>query len=122
MYSDLAVSVDWVWERIKEGEPLFFIELHSPGPVCLSVRRVRGALRCEPDEALRHLGEFPRDRIAVVCDAFPGDEPALQLALRLKEAGIEARYLKGGVDEYLKAGLPSEESRGARDMTRNRGL
>ncbi|WP_136514169.1 rhodanese-like domain-containing protein [Geomonas edaphica] len=122
MQRELAVSVDWLWERIKEGEPLFFIELHHPGDVDLSVHKVRGALVANLDDVLRHLPELPHDRLVVICATVPGDEPALELALRLKEAGIEARALTGGVLEYLKAGLPAEERRAAREMTRNRGL
>lgn len=122
MLSDLAVSTDWVWERIKEGEPLFFIELRHPGDLDLSVHRVRGALRLNFDDAKRHLAEIPRDRVVVVCAAAPDDEPALELARLLKESGIQARALRGGLHEYLKAGLPAEEPRAARDMTRTRGL
>lgn len=122
MQKELVVSVDWLWERIKEGEPLFFIELHHPGDVDLSVHKVRGALVTNFDDALRHLPELPRDRLVVVCAAVPGDEPALELASRLKEAGVEARALTGGVLEYLKAGLPAEERRAAREMTRSCGL
>lgn len=122
MQRELAVSVDWLWERIKEGEPLFFIELHHPGDVDLSLHKVRGALVVHVDDALRHLPELPRDRLVVICATVPVDEPALELASRLKEAGIEARALTGGVLEYLKAGLPAEERRAAREMTRNRGV
>lgn len=122
MQNDLAVSADWVWERIKEGEPLFFIELRNPGDVDLSVHRVRGALRVGFDDAKRHLPELPLDRVVVVCAAAPSDEPALELARFLKENGIEARALRGGLHEYLKAGLPAEEPAAARNMTRIRGL
>lgn len=122
MRSDLAVSTDWVWERIKEGEPLFFIELRHPGDTDLSVHTVRGALRVNFDEAKRRLSEMPRDRMIVVCAAAPNDEPALELARMLKESGVEAMALRGGLHEYLKAGLPAEEPPAARDMTRNRGL
>lgn len=121
MRSDLAVSTDWVWERIKEGEPLFFIELRHPGDVDYAVRRVRGALRVDFDDAKRHLPELPRDRLVVVCSGLPNDEPALELASFLTENGVTARVLAGGVAEYLEAGLPADEVKAARDMTRSRG-
>lgn len=121
MRSDLAVSTDWVWERIKEGEPLFFIELRHPGDVDYAVHRVRGGLRVDFEDAKRHLRELPADRLVVVVSTLPNDEPALELAALLKENGLQARVLSGGIFGYLKAGLPVEEVRGARDMTRTRG-
>ncbi|MBJ6800760.1 rhodanese-like domain-containing protein [Geomonas propionica] len=121
MQSDLAVSTDWVWERIKEGEPLFFIELRHPGDADYAVHRVRGALRVDFEDAKRHLRELPADRLVVVVSDLPNDEPALELAALLKENGLQARALSGGIFGYLKAGLPVEEVRAARDMTRTRG-
>ncbi|QXE91203.1 rhodanese-like domain-containing protein [Geomonas subterranea] len=122
MRSDLAVSTEWVWERIKEGEPLFFIELRHPGDAGhFAVLRVRGGLRVDFDDARRHLPELPRDRLVVVCSAAPTDEPAFDLAAFLKENGVRARALVGGVAGYFEAGLPAEEVRAARDMTRLRG-
>ncbi|MBU5637648.1 sulfurtransferase [Geomonas sp. Red69] len=121
MQRDLAVSTDWVWERIKEGEPLFFVELRHPGDADFAVQRVRGALRVNFDDARRHLQELPRDRLVVVCSAAPTDEPALELAAFLGDNGVRARALEGGVSGYLEAGLPAEEVKAARDMTRSRG-
>ncbi|QWV92171.1 sulfurtransferase [Geomonas oryzisoli] len=121
MGRDLAVSTQWVWERIKGGEPLFFVELRHPGDADLAVYRIRGALRVNFDDARRHLREMPRDRLVVVCSAVPGDEPALELAAFLTDNGVPARALEGGVSRYLEAGLPADEVKAARDMTRTRG-
>lgn len=120
--SDLAVGTDWVWERMKRGEPLFFIELRHPGDVDLTVHRIRGALRVTRDDALKHLAEMPRDRPVVVCSAAPNDDPAFEIARLLLDHGVQALALSGGLHGYLKAGLPSEEPGAARDMTRVRGL
>ena len=122
MESDLAVTTDWVWERLKDGEPLFFIELRHAGDVDLTVNGVRGALRLTNDDAQRRRAEIPGDRLVVICSAAPNDEPAFALARQLSGEGFRARALSGGVKAYLQAGLPVAEVGAGRDMTRTRGL
>lgn len=122
MESELDVTVDWVRERLKEGTELFFIELRHPGDADLAVKRVRGALRVNSDDALRHLSEIPKERLVVVCSAAPNDQPAYQLARQMKDRGFQAHALSGGFKAYLEAGLPVDEVRPAADMTRTRGL
>jgi len=122
MEHDLAVSTDSIRERIKAGEPLFWIELRRAGDVDLTLLKVRGALRLTDDEARRHPPEVPEGRTVVVCCAAPGDEPALELARSLTERGLHAYVLSGGVKAYLSAGLPVEEVGQGREMTRSRGL
>lgn len=121
MESDLSVGTEWVWERIRSEEPLFFIELRHPGDVDFTLNKVRGALRVSSDDAKRHLAEIPRERVVVVCSAAPNDEPAFEFARRLVDDGFRARVLTGGVMAYLAAGLPVEEVARGRDMTRLRG-
>ena len=122
MESDLAVTTDWVWERLKDGESLFFIELRHAGDVDLTVTRVRGALRLNNDDARRRRAEIPKECLVVVCSSAPNDEPAFTLARQLAEEGFRARALSGGVKAYLQAGLPVEEVEAGRNMTRTRGL
>lgn len=122
MERDLAVSTEWVRERIKADEPLFLIELRHAGDADFTLRKVRGALRLTDDEARRHLPEIPEGRTVVVCCAAPGDEPALELARTLTERGLRAYALSGGLKAYLSAGLPVEEVGQGREMTRVRGL
>lgn len=121
MERDLAVGTEWVWERVKGEEPIFFIELRHAGDVDLTLKKVRGALRVTNDDAARHFAEIPRDRTVVVCSAAPNDEPAYELAGQLVKEGFRARVLSGGFMAYLAAGLPVEEVAQGRNMTRLRG-
>ena len=122
MENDLAVTTDWVRERLKGGEQLFFIELRHPGDLDLTVNKVRGALRATSDDVQKYLPEIPEDREVVVCSSAPTDEPAYQLARLLLQRGFRAHALSGGLKAYLNAGLPVEEAGQGRDMTRVRGL
>ena len=75
MENDLAVTTDWVRERLKGGEQLFFIELRHPGDLDLTVNKVRGALRATSDDVQKYLPEIPEDREVVVCSSAPTDAP-----------------------------------------------
>jgi rhodanese-related sulfurtransferase len=122
MERDLAVSTEWLRERIKAGERPFLIELRRAGDVDLTLLKVRGALQLTDDEARRHPPELADGRTIVVCSAAPGDELALELARALTERGFEAFFLSGGKKAYLSAGLPVDEIGQGREMTRSRGL
>ena len=121
MASDLAVTTDWVRERMKSGETLFFIEMRHAGDVDLTLKKVRGALRVTSDDARRHIAEIPAGHTVVVCSSAPGDEPAFDLARELVGRGFRAYAISGGLKAYLSAGLPVEEVGQGRDMTRLRG-
>ena len=122
MESGLAVTTEWVRERMKSAEPLFFVELRHAGDLDLTVKKVRGALRVTTDDAQQHLSEIPKERVVVVCSSAPNDEPAYQLARLLLERGYRAHALSGGLKAYLGAGLPVEDVGPGRDMTRSRGF
>jgi rhodanese-related sulfurtransferase len=122
MEKDQGVTTDWVWQRIKNGEQLFFIELRHAGDVDLTLQKIRGALRVTQDNADKFFSEIPRGRMVVICSSAPTDEPAYLLARQLIQQGILACTLSGGVKAYLRAGLPVEEVVQSRNMTRIRGL
>ncbi len=121
MQSDVAVTTDWVRERMKSGDELFFIELRHAGDVDLTLKKVRGALRVNSDDAGRHIAEIPTGRTVVVCSSAPDDNPAFELARELLGKGFRAHVLSGGLKAYLIAGLPVEEVGQGRDMARLRG-
>lgn len=121
MESEVSVTTDWVWDRMKAGEPLFFIELRHPGDVDLTLNKVRGALRMTTDEAKRRFAALPMDRTIVVCSAAPTDEPAVELVRLLVRERFRACALEGGLKAYLAAGLPVEETGQGREMAKLRG-
>jgi Fe-Mn family superoxide dismutase len=66
---------------------------------------IPGARWCDPAEVGRWAGELPADRPVVVYCVY-GHEVGRATALRLRAAGVDARYLQGGIDGWKTAGRP----------------
>jgi Fe-Mn family superoxide dismutase len=66
---------------------------------------IPGARWCDPAEVGRWAGELPADRPVVVY-CVSGHEVGRATALRLRAAGVDARYLQGGIDGWKTAGRP----------------
>lgn len=70
-----------------------------------STRMIAGARWCDPAEVGRWAAELPADRPVVVYCVY-GHEVGRATALRLRAAGVDARYLQGGIDAWQAAGRP----------------
>jgi Fe-Mn family superoxide dismutase len=85
------------------------------GAVLLDVRRAGGFEQAEtmlpqarwrdPAAVSAWAGELPAQREVVVYCVF-GHEVSRATALRLRSAGVNARYLRGGIDSWRTAGRP----------------
>ena len=85
------------------------------GAVVLDVRRagvfaqartmIPGARWCDPAFAADWAAELPADRELVVYCVY-GHEVGRATAMRLRAAGLNARYLRGGIDGWQAAGRP----------------
>ncbi len=85
------------------------------GTVLLDVRRagvfeqaatlIPGARWCDPAAVALWAAELPADRRVVVYCVY-GHEVGRATALRLRAAGVQARYLEGGIDGWQAAGRP----------------
>ncbi|MDT7837494.1 Fe-Mn family superoxide dismutase [Aquabacterium sp. OR-4] len=64
-----------------------------------------GARWCDPSTVARWAGELPADRALVVYCVY-GHEVGRVTAMRLRAAGLDARYLRGGIDAWQAAGRP----------------
>lgn len=92
------------------------------GALLLDVRRagvfekaaalIPGARWCDPADVGRWGATLPRDREVVVYCVY-GHEVGRATALRLRAAGVRARYLAGGIDGWQSAGLPVQAKGGA---------
>ncbi len=83
------------------------------GALLLDVRRsavyresatmLPGARWCDPGEVGRWAASLPADRAVVVYCVY-GHEVGRATALRLRAAGLDARFLRGGIDAWKAAG------------------
>jgi 3-mercaptopyruvate sulfurtransferase SseA len=61
------------------------------------------------DTLQRWLGELPVDRQVVVY-GVNGDKIARQVAVELRAVGIRAQFLEGGIEGWVRAGLPTRRA------------
>ena len=66
---------------------------------------IPGARWCDPATVGQWASELPADRDIVVYCVY-GHEVGRVTAMRLRAAGLRARYLRGGIDAWQAAGQP----------------
>ena len=68
---------------------------------------IRGANWRDPAPVATWARDVPRDKEIVVYCVY-GHEVGRATALRLRAQGVNARFLRGGIDGWQAAGLPVE--------------
>jgi Fe-Mn family superoxide dismutase len=91
------------------------------GAVVMDVRRagmfeqadalIPGARWSDPAKVETWASELPPDRPVVVYCIY-GHEVGRSTAMRLRAAGVDARFLRGGIDGWSTAGRALEPKRG----------
>ena len=66
---------------------------------------IPGARWCDPAAVGTWAADLPSDQCVVVYCVY-GHEVSQSTAMRLRAAGIDARYLAGGIDGWIVAGRP----------------
>lgn len=117
-----VAGIDWnpVYERYQEAvhaasEAFGAEQDEVAGALLLDVRRagvfeqapsmIPGARWHDPAAVGRWAGELPADREVIVYCVY-GHEVGRSTAMRLRAAGLNARYLRGGIDGWQSAGRP----------------
>ena len=109
---DAWTDIEWVNQA---SEAFVATADDVPGALLLDVRRagafrtadtmIPGSRWCDPAEVDRWSGEMPKDRVVVVY-CVHGHEVSRATALRLRAAGVQARFLGGGIEGWQAAGRP----------------
>ena len=88
------------------------LDVRRAGVFAEAATMIPGARWCDPAAVSAWLTELPPDRDVVVYCVY-GHEVGRSTAMRLRAAGMKARYLKGGIDGWLTAGRPVQAKAGA---------
>jgi Fe-Mn family superoxide dismutase len=119
-------NVDWpgVYRRYQNAVHAASEELETAvtetttdlsGQLVIDVRRagvfekadalIQGASWRDPVTVAQWVDELPKDRNVLVYCVY-GHEVGRATALRLRAAGVQARFLAGGIDRWRKSGRP----------------
>lgn len=117
-----AFAATVVWDTVHEryqhathdaGDGLEADGAPIDQPIVLDVRRagvfeqasamLPGAIWRDPARIGEWAGELPADREVIVYCVF-GHEVSRNAVLQLRAAGVNARYLAGGIDAWQKSG------------------
>lgn len=89
----------------EETGQALWIDVRRKGTFEQAKSMIPGAVWRDPGQAASWASEFPDDRELIVY-CVHGHEVSQATALRLQAAGLNARYLHGGIDGWRAAGRP----------------
>lgn len=94
-------------EMIARGDPVVLVDVRGPGAAAGA--RIAGAIQATLDsEAFEGLSALDPDvALVTYCDC-PNEISAARAALKLRQRGIPAQVLAGGVSAWVAAKLPVE--------------
>ena len=81
------------------------LDVRRAGVFAQAKTRLPGSRWLDPAEVQQWIETLPTDREIVVSCVF-GHEVGRSTALRLRAAGLDARFLRGGIDGWQAAGRP----------------
>jgi Fe-Mn family superoxide dismutase len=88
-----------------EVDGALLLDVRRAGVFDSAASMIPGARRRDPASVAQWSAELPRDREVIVYCVY-GHEVGRATALRLRAAGLNARYLRGGIDGWQAAGRP----------------
>jgi rhodanese-related sulfurtransferase len=97
------ISKEDLKQRLDSGAPPVVVDARLKYPYEHSTVKLPGALRY-PDSTQ----SLPRDRDIVVYDSDPNEVSSSHAAAELIRQGYQVTALKGGINEWLSANLPTE--------------
>jgi rhodanese-related sulfurtransferase len=112
-----AISATELRARIADRRPPLVIDVRRGPAFHASREMVSGALRRDPEEVATWAALLPRE-VSVVVYCVHGHEVSQKAAAALVQAGVEARFLEGGIEEGWKASGGALDPKPANAATR----
>lgn len=100
-----AASEPWGTGQ-EEVEGSRVLDVRRAGVFEQAGTRLPGATWRDPARVAEWAAELPRDNSPITVYCVYGHEVGRATALRLRAAGLNARYLRGGIDGWATAGRP----------------
>ena len=97
------ISKEDLKQRLDSGAPPVVVDARLKYPYEHSTVKLPGAVRYTAGGV-----SIPRDRDVVVYDSDPNELASSHVAAELIRLGYRAVALKGGINEWLSANLPTE--------------
>jgi Fe-Mn family superoxide dismutase len=90
--------------EVKESTPVKRIDVRRKGAFDAAPDMIEGAVWRDPERVDDWAREYAGTEVVVYC--VYGHEVGQSTAARLRDAGISARYLLGGIEDWKAAGRP----------------
>jgi len=100
---EATITASELKSALSGSKPPLVIDVRKPSTFRAASDMIAGSLRRDPATVLTWAKELPRVSPAVVY-CVHGHEVSRNTAKALRDAGITARFLEGGLDEGWKAG------------------
>jgi len=100
-----SLSVEELAARLAQGDPVQVLDARPRHHISRTVDLMEGAVWRDPDRVEEWAGELSPDRPVAVYCAY-GFHVGCNVTKALRERGLDARYVRGGVSAWYAAGGP----------------
>ena len=103
----MTTSIDMVelTDRLRDGEPITLLDVRRKADADSDPRRIAGAVYRNPEKMDAWIKELPAgSRVVVYC--VKGGSVSQSVTERLRNEGIEAVFLEGGLKASTDGGHP----------------
>ena len=100
-----SVSVEELAAQLAKGEPVQVLDARPRHHISRTVDLMDGAVWRDPDRVEEWVGELSPDQPVAVYCAY-GFHVGCNVTKALRERGLDARYVRGGVSAWYAAGGP----------------
>lgn len=95
-------------DLLEIGDKISLLDVRRKEDLDSSDRTLAGAEWRDPGQVSDWLGEIPRDRTVVIY-CVRGGSVSNSVVDQLRDAGVDAMFIEGGIEAWATAGLPVQK-------------